>query len=87
MNSHQRGTFIRNDPEEVARIAALLSDLQWSLEIIGAEIEIEEERARWPSPEDPHYPLMGRALRTRRDNLAATIRAIEKRTREMTPTA
>jgi hypothetical protein len=87
MNSHQGGTFMRNDPEELARIGALLADLQRSLEIIKAEIEIEEERTQRRSPEDPRYPLMGRALRTRHDNLAATIRALENRARETVPAA
>jgi hypothetical protein len=83
MNSHQRGTFVRNDTADLARIGALLADLQRSLEIIKAEIEIEEGRSEWRSPTDPRYPPLGRALRARRDNLVGTIRVLEDRAKVM----
>lgn len=82
MNLHQRGTSRRNEREERARIGALLIDLQRSLEMIKGEIDIEERRTQWPSPQDARYPIMGRALRARHDNLAATIRILEDRVRE-----
>jgi hypothetical protein len=77
MNLHQLGTFRRNEREERARIGTLLSELQRSLETIRADLEVEEKRAQWPSPEDPSYPIAARSLRDRRDNIAATIRFLE----------
>lgn len=52
MNLHQRGTSMRSDREERARIGALLVDLQRSLEAIRAEIEIEARQTRWSCPDD-----------------------------------
>ena len=87
VNLHQRGTFRRNEREERARIGTLLVDLQRSLEMIKGEIDIEERQTQWTSPCDPRYPIIGRALRARHDNLAATIRILEDRAREMMESA
>jgi len=88
MNLHQRGTFRRNEGEERARIGTLLSELQRSLEIIKADLDVEEKQAQWPSPEDPRYPVAARSLRDRCDNIAATIRLLEVRAQQMmTPAA
>ena len=83
MNLHQRETFTRSQREERARIGALLLDLKHTLEMIKAEIEAEDSQTRWPSPEDPRYPIRARALRARHDNLAATIRVLEDRAKSM----
>lgn len=87
MNLHQHGTSRRHEGEERARIGAMLVNLQQSLEVIKAEIDIEERQTQWPSPQDPRYPVIGRALRARYDNLAVTIRILEDRARKMMESA
>lgn len=82
MNLYQRRTSGRDEREERVRIGALLADLQRSLEMIKGDIDIEEKQTQWPSPQDLRYPVIGRALRARYDNLAATIRILEDRVRE-----
>ena len=79
MNLHQRETFTRNKSNEMIRIGTLLADLQRSLELIKVEIALEEDRSPWRSLSDPRYPALGRALRARQENLAATIQVLENR--------
>jgi hypothetical protein len=83
MTSRQRWTFKRNERKERAQIGALLVNLQRSLEVIKADIEVEERQARWLSPDFPGYPTTACSLRARHDNLAATIRILEDRARQM----
>jgi hypothetical protein len=64
---------------EVARIGALISDLDRRAQILDRDIAAEEESARVFHPFDAAYPVLARTLAARRDNLKATIVTIEKR--------
>jgi hypothetical protein len=64
---------------EVARISALIGDLDRVVRILDSDIATEEERVRVCDPFDPTYPIVARMLRARRDNLMGTIVALEKR--------
>jgi hypothetical protein len=64
---------------EVARISALISDLDRVVRILDSDIATEEERVQLSDPFDPNYPVLARTLTARRDNLKDTIGALEKR--------
>ena|SRR5450631_2839370 len=78
---HQRRfeTDSRAEAQELSQISTLISDLDRIVVILGADIETEEERARVRELSDPTYPILARSLRARRDNIAATIDALQKR--------
>jgi hypothetical protein len=78
---HQRHFGSANDValREVARISALISDLDRVVRILDCDIASEEERAQVSNPFDATYPILARTLTARRDNLKDTIAALEKR--------
>ncbi len=59
------------------KIATLIGDLSHSVEILTADIEHEEMRSGVRDLSDPTYPVLARSLRTRRDNIGATIAMLE----------
>jgi hypothetical protein len=61
------------------QIAILISDLRRSMNILTADIEHEEERAGVRDLRDPAYPVLARTLMARRDNIEATIGALQMR--------
>ena len=63
--------------QEMSRIETLVASLNRSVEILNADIETEEERARVTDVSDPIYPIVARQLRARRDNLQVTIAALQ----------
>jgi hypothetical protein len=77
---HQRHFGSTSDValREVARISALISDLDRVVRILASDIATEEERVRVSDPFDPTYPILARTLTARRDNLKDTIAALEK---------
>jgi hypothetical protein len=64
---------------EVARISALISDLDRCGRRIDSEIVTEEERAGVSDPFNGAYPVLARSLTARRENLKRTIAALEER--------
>ena len=64
-----RGTAATNKPQ----IAALISNLSRTVEILTADIEHEEGRAEVRDLADPAYPVLARSLRERRDNIRVTM--------------
>jgi hypothetical protein len=78
---HQRHFGSASDValREVARISALISDLDRVVRVLDSDIATEEERVRVSDPFDPTYPILARTLTARRDNLKDTIAALEKR--------
>jgi hypothetical protein len=78
---HQRHFESASDValREVARISALISDLDRVVRILDSDIATDEERVRVSAPFDPNYPILARTLTARRDNLKDTIAALEKR--------
>ena len=63
------------------RIAKLIADLTRTAAILTADIEHEEERAGVRDLADPAYPVLARSLRSRRENIEATIASLEALTR------
>ena len=59
------------------QIATLISDLSRLVNVLTADVEHEETRAGVRNPTDPAYPVLARTLCTRRENIRATIAALE----------
>ena len=70
---------------EVAVIGKILADLVRTVELIVSEIAAEEARAGVSDRSDVRYPILARTLIERRDNLKATIAALEQRHAERAP--
>ena len=64
---------------EASRIAVLISDLDRHAQLLDQDIIAEQERAQVFDRSHPAYPILARTLTARRDNLSATIAALEKR--------
>ncbi len=77
---HERHFGSANDValRDVARISALISDIDRHVRLLDCDIAAEEERARVSDHRDAAYPILARTLATRRDNLKETIAALEK---------
>ncbi|MFT4121356.1 MAG: hypothetical protein QM712_31910 [Bradyrhizobium sp.] len=58
---------------------ALLADLQWRVRLLEADIHEEEQKAGNADPSSLSYPILALTLRTRRDNLCASIGMLESR--------
>ena len=68
-----RGTAATNK----LQIAALISNLSRTVDILAADIEHEEARAGVYDVSDPTYPVLARSLRVRRENIRTTIASLE----------
>ena len=64
---------------EASWIAALISNLDRRTQLLDQDIAAEEERAQVFDRSHSAYPILARTLTARRDNLSATIAALEKR--------
>ncbi|WP_426435864.1 hypothetical protein [Bradyrhizobium genosp. P] len=64
---------------EAATLCKLISDLDRTIAVIKADIDAEESQHRHRYVTDAKYPLLARHLRTRRDNLEATVRDLTAR--------
>jgi len=69
--------MLHNGTHTGPRLNTFLSDLQHRVEVLTADIEQEEGRARKFNPADPAYPVLASSLRTRRQNLLATISMLQ----------
>ena len=63
---------------EMARVSALIGDLDRRAQLLECDIAAEEERARVFNRSDDAYPMTARILAVRRDNLKATIATLER---------
>src|ERR1700704_6331213 len=68
-------TALRED----ATIRTLTDDLDRTIQVLECDIATEEERAGIFDRSDAKYPILGRTLATRRDNLKVTIAALARR--------
>ena len=57
----------------------LIDSLSRCVQLLGCDIETEEERTKCCDLRDPAYSVLARSLTTRRDNLAATIAGLQER--------
>lgn len=58
------------------QIATLIENLLRSIELLTVDIEHEETRAGVRDLSDPTYPVLARSLRSRRDNIRATLASL-----------
>ena len=69
------------------QIATLIGSLSRSVALLTVDIEHEEARAGVRDLSDPTYSVLARSLRTRRDNIRATIASLEMLDQETTKAA
>jgi hypothetical protein len=62
-----------------ARVKTLIDSINRSIQSLNYDIKTEEERTMCRDCRDPAYSALARSLTARRDNLAATIAALEER--------
>jgi len=58
------------------QIATLIESLLRSVELLTIDIEHEEARTGVRDLSDPTYPVLARSLRSRRDNIRATLASL-----------
>ncbi|MEH2495515.1 hypothetical protein V1294_001994 [Bradyrhizobium sp. AZCC 1678] len=58
------------------QIATLIESLSRSVELLTVDIEHEETRAGVRDLSEPTYPVLARSLRSRRDNIRATLASL-----------
>jgi BMFP domain-containing protein YqiC len=61
------------------QLHALIADLSWRIQMLEADIREEESKARNTDPSSPGYPMLAQTMRTRRDNLRASVALLEAR--------
>lgn len=66
-----------DDLRATVKLRALVADLQLRCEVLDKDIHDEEQRTGILDVTSVAYPTLARNLRTRRDNLLATIRVLE----------
>jgi hypothetical protein len=78
---HQRrfGTEVETAIIAAAQIKTLIDSINRTVQFLNCDIETEEERTRCRDLRDPGYSVLARRLIARRDNLIATIAALEER--------
>jgi uncharacterized small protein (DUF1192 family) len=67
------------NPITPEKIETLVIGLTERVQLLESDIEAEEERTRCKDRRDAAYSILARALIARRDNLTATIAALQKR--------
>ena len=78
-HQHQHESANAIAPRQMSWIAALISNLDQRAQLLDQDIATEEERAGVFDPSHHAYPILAGTLTARRDNLRATIAALEKR--------
>ena len=68
-----------NYPRTAMKLQALTADLHWHVQLLDSDIRDEEKRTGISNVSNVAYPILARNLRTRRDNLLATITMLESR--------
>jgi hypothetical protein len=78
---HQRrfGTEAEAALIEVAQIKTLIDSLSRCVQLLDSGIETEEKHTKCCDLRDPAYSVLARSLIARRDNLTATIAALQER--------
>lgn len=69
----------RFDAKASLHLHALISDLHWRGRMLEADIQEEERKAGNADPGSATYPMLALTLRTRLDNLRASIAMLESR--------
>jgi hypothetical protein len=69
----------RFDANASLQLHALISDLHWRVQMLGADIQEEERKAGNADPGSATYSTLALTLRARMDNLRASIAMLERR--------
>ena len=77
MQRTSRLETLLNHPRTAMKLQALIADLRWRVQLLDCDIKDEEKRTDISDVSNTAYPILARNLRTRRDNLLATLRANE----------
>jgi ABC-type transporter Mla subunit MlaD len=64
---------------EARSIEAMIADMRRVIQVLDCDVRTEEERSGTFDPSHPHYSVLAKTLAARRDNLKATIAALEAR--------
>jgi len=80
-------TLSRFEASTPTQLHALISDLKWRAQLLDADISEEEQKAKVSDPTSLGYPMLALTLRTRRDNLLATIATLNIRLEAIAPSA
>jgi septation ring formation regulator EzrA len=76
---HQRHFERTTSSREALQIGEFIADLDRIVRVLNSHIAAEEEQAHVIERSKPEYPMLARTLAARRDNLTATIAALERR--------
>ena len=60
-------------------ISKMIEDLRRVAQVLDCDVHTEEDRSQIFDPSHARYPILARSLAARRDNLKATIAALEAR--------
>jgi hypothetical protein len=82
MQRTSRLETLLNHPRSAMKLQALIADLRWRVQLLDCDIKDEEKRTGISNVSNSAYPILARNLRTRRDNLLATITMLECRLAE-----
>jgi hypothetical protein len=69
----------RTSARETECIGTMIADMRRVVQVLDCDVQTEEERSRIFDRSDANYPMLARTLAARRDNLKATIAALEAR--------
>ena len=72
----------RPNHQATMKLRALIADLQLRAQVLDTDIRDEEQRTGSFDVANVAYPTLARNLRTRRDNLLATIKVLENQLAE-----
>jgi ABC-type transporter Mla subunit MlaD len=75
----------RTSAREAECIGTMIADLRRVTQVLDCDVQTEEERSRIFDRSNAHYPMLARSLAARRDNLNATIAALEARLSSIRP--
>jgi flagellar protein FliJ len=87
--NHQRrfGTSRATAARELAQIGTLIADLERFKELLEVDIETEEQGTSISDVSNPAYSTLARSLRTRRNNVHATLADLYERKRRLQQSA
>jgi hypothetical protein len=70
-------TLTKEGTNSTSQLGIFIAELHRFVQLIEADIELEEERSRVFDVSNASYSIQARQLRSRRDNLIATILLLE----------
>jgi hypothetical protein len=75
----------RTSAREAECIGTMIVDMRRVVQVLDCDVQTEEESSRIFDRSDAQYPMLARTLVARRDNLKATIAALEARLSSIGP--